>query len=479
MAKEIFGAGVFVEATNEVADGVDEIFAATSGGVEEDVACVLLKGAALVVGHALEHLEMHRIASIRSRGQLECVGDVEQVMRTHTEVHGGEILRAHSLGEHAFEVGIRLRLGGKRRLRPAADGRLDPFHLHVGALDEAQHHRRATGSDASAGPVVEAALHRGSVGQVRLQHDARVHALQPGPAQRAHEGLGREVHIAVFLHIEVNHLGHHAAVGPLKSLFGRQAIQRLQPIAQHADGVLAGERRNLRIDSRDFHGDDLDVRQAQGVVVTLQSMCRLLFAEQCFTENVHVHPQAGLAAAMQVRLEQRIFRWQNHARRFAPHLLFGQGKGDAREHSAKERQRRQRQAIEPREKLRHTARLEDVQKLVNTAPRRFRPEGLVGELRDRHLVVRPLQHTVQLSELPTLFRGLDRCGARLEFTRPLDGALGQALGFAGAIQIFISAFTSPNLAMANSRSSRVWAAEICVRMRALPWGTTGKEKPMT
>ena len=43
------------------------------------------------------------------------------------------------------------------------------------------------------------------------------------------------------------------------------------------------------------------------------------------------------------------------------------------------------------------------------------------------------------------------------------------------VQIPISVFTSPNFAMANSKSSFVWAAEICVRMRALPFGTTGKE----
>jgi hypothetical protein len=36
-----------------------------------------------------------------------------------------------------------------------------------------------------------------------------------------------------------------------------------------------------------------------------------------------------------------------------------------------------------------------------------------------------------------------------------------------------SFFTSANLLMANSRSSREWAAETCVRMRALPLGTTG------
>ena len=39
--------------------------------------------------------------------------------------------------------------------------------------------------------------------------------------------------------------------------------------------------------------------------------------------------------------------------------------------------------------------------------------------------------------------------------------------------------TLPKAARARSRCSRSWAAEICVRMRAWPRGTTGNEKPIT
>ena len=37
----------------------------------------------------------------------------------------------------------------------------------------------------------------------------------------------------------------------------------------------------------------------------------------------------------------------------------------------------------------------------------------------------------------------------------------------------------PSSSWARSRCSRVWPADICVRIRALPFGTTGNEKPMT
>ena len=41
-----------------------------------------------------------------------------------------------------------------------------------------------------------------------------------------------------------------------------------------------------------------------------------------------------------------------------------------------------------------------------------------------------------------------------------------------------SSRSAVNAEMANSRSSRLWAAETCTLIRALPWGTTGYEKPM-
>ena len=43
----------------------------------------------------------------------------------------------------------------------------------------------------------------------------------------------------------------------------------------------------------------------------------------------------------------------------------------------------------------------------------------------------------------------------------------------------ISRLTAANASSAISSSARVWAAEICVRMRASPFGTTGYENPIT
>jgi hypothetical protein len=61
IAKEVVGARVFVEPANQIADGVDKLFLAAGRGVEEHVADEFDQGAALMVGHAFEHFELHVI----------------------------------------------------------------------------------------------------------------------------------------------------------------------------------------------------------------------------------------------------------------------------------------------------------------------------------------------------------------------------------------------------------------------------------
>ena len=50
------------------------------------------------------------------------------------------------------------------------------------------------------------------IGDVRLQGDAGAGLLEAGAVERAHEDFGREVLVAVLLHVEVDELGHGRAV---------------------------------------------------------------------------------------------------------------------------------------------------------------------------------------------------------------------------------------------------------------------------
>src|SRR5262245_43162354 len=64
----------------------------------------------------------------------------------------------------------------------------------------------AAGGDATSSPSVELTLHSGGIWDVSLERNPRVHALQGRPVQGAHECLGCEMEVTVFLHVQVDKL---------------------------------------------------------------------------------------------------------------------------------------------------------------------------------------------------------------------------------------------------------------------------------
>ena len=210
--------------------------------VEQQIARVLEKRAALMVRHAFQHLKLHTPARARFRRQHQPVGHVEKIVRRHAHAHRRQILRRDRRRQHAFEIRIRLRLRPKRRLRPAAHRRLHALHLHVRALHDPHRDRSTAARHPRPRPSVQLAQHPRRVRDVGLERDPGLHALQPRPLQRAHESVRRQPQVAVFLHVEIDELRHARAVRPREPLLRRRAIQRLQPVAQHAHRVLSRER---------------------------------------------------------------------------------------------------------------------------------------------------------------------------------------------------------------------------------------------
>ena len=84
--------------------------------------------------------------------------------------------------------------------------------------------RAAAGGDAAARPVPAICCRRANEsGNVGLQRDAGA-AVSPARAvERPHEGLGGEVHVAVFLHVEIDEFRHDLAVGAGEAAAGRRA----------------------------------------------------------------------------------------------------------------------------------------------------------------------------------------------------------------------------------------------------------------
>jgi hypothetical protein len=77
----------------------------------------------------------------------------------------------------------------------------------------------------------------------------------------------------------------------------------------------------------------------------------------------------------------------------------------------------QHRAVERAEKPGDALDVEDVDELVGGAVRPLGTEGLIGELRERRLVVRRVDHAIQLGLLTALLRCLQLASAAAEDTR--------------------------------------------------------------
>ena len=113
---------------------------------------------------------------------------------------------------------------------------------------------------------------------------------------------------------------------------------------------------------------------------------------------------------------------QDDVRRFLLHPLLDQRHRHAGQIRAERLKAQEQRAIDRAEKPRHALHVENVNQLIGRPVRPPRAERLIGELRQRRLVVRRLDHPIQFRLLPPLLR-------RLQLARPLAQAreLGESL----------------------------------------------------
>ena len=174
VAQKIFGTGVFIEAADEVADGIDEMFLVTGGRVEQEIAGHLEERAALVVGHAFEHFDLDAVQGIVLMGENQAVGKVEQIVRGETDIESREVFGLHRFVQQALVIGIRLEFGLIRSKGPAAHGGLGAFVFHVRAFDDANGDAAAASRHAPARPFLNLPHGPEGIGNVGLQGN-------PGP----------------------------------------------------------------------------------------------------------------------------------------------------------------------------------------------------------------------------------------------------------------------------------------------------------
>ena len=395
---------------------------------------MLEEGAALRVRHALQHLELHALEHAARLGQDQRVGQLEEIVGGDADPHRAGAGGIEAVLQHPLVVGVGLALGPEGRLRPAAQRGLDALHLEVRSLHDAQRDGRAARRGARERPLRDALLGRERVGQVGLERQARADVRERGPAERAHERLGRDRHVAVLLHVEIDELRDLGAVAASEAGLGGRAVEPLQPLAQDAQRVLARERIDLREDRRDLHRDDLDVRALQGAQVALQAPLRLGLAEEGLPEEVHVHAHALVAAGAQVRAQLVGLGGQHDVGGLAVQLPLDEGHRDARQVLAEGLEAAQQRAVERREEAGDALHVEDVRELIGRAPGRARAERLVGDAHQRDLVGRVLDHAVELRLLAALLGRLELAGPLLEPPRQRDGRLDEVAILARAVR---------------------------------------------
>ena len=220
-------------------------------------------------------------------------------------------------------------------------------------------------------------------------------------------------------------MGASAAVPAAKASPGGRPIQQLQPVAEHGDGVLESQGRDLRVDGGDLDRDDLDLRDLERAQIRLQTSLGFGFSQQGLSQDVDVHPQSALAAPLQVRDQQVLLGRENDVGSLFPHPLPDQRRRHAREVAAEGVKSLEQRAVQTAEEARDPLYIQNVQDLVDGAVRVAGAEGLVRELGKGRLVVRTLHHPLQLGLLPFFYGGLQRRRNFLKAPRQEGGFLRQ------------------------------------------------------
>ena len=218
--------------------------------------------------------------------------------------------------------------------------------------------------------------------------------------------------------------------------------------------MLAGERRNLRVDRRDFDRDDFDLGLLQRGQIALQPVLGVVLAQERLAEIVDVHPHAFVAAGAQMLGQEIGLGGQDDVGRLLLHLVFDERHRDAGQIGAERLEALEQRAVERAEEAGHALHVENVDQLIGGAGRPLRAKGLVGELRERRLVVRRVDHAIELGLLAALLRRLQ-----------LGGPPAQRCGQAAQPAALRAAATTMRRAKAGKKPRLLGGADRCDEVR--------------
>ena len=204
-------------------------------------------------------------------------------------------------------------------------------------------------------------------------------------------------------------------------------VEQFQSIAEPPERVLTGDREDLRVDRRERYREYLHVGRLEGREVFFEPLLSLALAEQRLAEKVEIHPQALTAAGGEVLVQQLWFGRQHDIGGLVLEVRLDERDGHRRQPVPERLEAAQKCPIERAEESRDALHVENVSELLGGAGGSVGTERLVGELHQRGLVGRVLQHPVEFGLLPPLGWRLEAQRLPLELSREPDGGVDEQL----------------------------------------------------
>ena len=278
---EVHRRRVLLQAPDQVGHRNVELLGTHRRDVEQQLADILAHGLGLVVGHALQHLELDPVGHAALDGEGVGEGDVEEVVAGDAEAQAAEVLATQRPVQDALVVGVRGLLRGAGDVRPALHLGVDGLHGEVRPLDQADLDPGATVGDALRAEGGELLERAEGVRQVGLQHDAGLEVLCLREAEQALEDVDGQAEVVVLLHVEVDEL---RALRRLRRL----DVQRGEALDDVVDGLLVAPEVDLGRHGGRLDGDVVHVGAGDETSGLGEVVVGLLLTEHRLAEEVDV-----------------------------------------------------------------------------------------------------------------------------------------------------------------------------------------------
>ena len=131
MAQKVFGAGIFIQPSDQVGDGIKKLVFVGHRDVNDHLLAGFLDGTAHMIGHPFDHFKGEIFHNTVGLSDPVGIGQIQQVVRCHPQTYGLDIVGLHGKLHHSLPVGIGFQFGIKRCQGPVKNGGFKTLHFHI------------------------------------------------------------------------------------------------------------------------------------------------------------------------------------------------------------------------------------------------------------------------------------------------------------------------------------------------------------